>query len=499
VEPMVTSKPIVTKAPVKEQPQQERLRGVWGKKKALSQRLIALTMISSDVVLALMFWEIAALVQGIWGRGELSLVQVVTIAPDIAVWIGLRALLGLYPGYGLDAPEELRRQTYAVFATSAVTAIFAVALHLENQLSRMLLALVLLSLLLLAPLARQSVKQGMKKIGLWGKPVVILGSGATGEQMVRLLKDEWELGFNPVAVFDNRLVPAGGALEGVPYGGTLADGMQLAKESGIDTAIFAMPHIRRQHLARFVNWASLAFRHVVVIPNLGGVTNSAVTARNLGGVFGIEIKYNLLSPWALRFKRIMDITATLIGGAFVLPLILVLSLLVWLESRGSIFYKDKRMCKDGSLFSCIKFQTMVPDAETILQKILNEDVEARKEYLRYHKLRNDPRVTRVGRFLRKTSLDELPQIWNVLRGEMSLVGPRPYLPRESEDIGVTQSEILRVPPGITGPWQVSGRNNTTFDDRVEMDARYVQDWSVWLDIVLLARTFTSVLRKGEAY
>lgn len=498
MESMAASKSIVTTTPM-EQPRQERLRVAWGRKKALSQRLIALTMISSDIVLALMLWEIATLVQGIWGRGELSVVQVIVIAPDIAVWIGLRAMLGLYPGYGLNAPEELRRQTYAVFATSGVTALFAAALYVEHQLSRMLLALAFFGLLLLAPLARYIVKQGMKKIGLWGKPVVILGSGATGEHMVRLLKDEWELGFNPIAVFDNRLVPEGGALEGVPYGGTLADGMQLAKEAGIDTAIFAMPHIRRQHLARFVNWASLSFRHVVVIPNLGGVTNSAVTARNLGGTFGVEIKYNLLSPWALRSKRMLDIAATLVGGIFALPIILFLAVLVGIESRGAVFYKDKRMSKDGLLFSCIKFQTMVPDAEKVLQQILAEDAEARKEYLRYHKLRNDPRVTRVGRFLRKTSLDELPQIWNVLRGEMSLVGPRPYLPRESEDIGVTQSEILRVPPGITGPWQVSGRNNTTFDDRVQMDAHYVQDWSVWIDLVLLARTFTSVLRKGEAY
>jgi len=131
--------------------------------------------------------------------------------------------------------------------------------------------------------------------------------------------------------------------------------------------------------------------------------------------------------------------------------------------------------------------------------MLDEDAEVREEYLKYHKLRDDPRVTRVGRFLRKTSLDELPQLWNVLRGEMSLVGPRPYLPRESVDIGSTQDEILRVPPGITGPWQVSGRNNTSFGERVQMDACYVHDWSVWLDVLLLARTFRTVLRSGGAY
>jgi lipopolysaccharide/colanic/teichoic acid biosynthesis glycosyltransferase len=142
---------------------------------------------------------------------------------------------------------------------------------------------------------------------------------------------------------------------------------------------------------------------------------------------------------------------------------------------------------------------MVPDAESLLHELLAENEEAREEYLKYHKLRHDPRVTRVGRFLRKTSLDELPQLWNVLRGEMSLVGPRPYLPRESADIGVTQDEILRVTPGITGPWQVAGRNRSAFEERVEMDVSYVSDWSVWLDLVLLVRTSACVLFSRGAY
>jgi lipopolysaccharide/colanic/teichoic acid biosynthesis glycosyltransferase len=131
--------------------------------------------------------------------------------------------------------------------------------------------------------------------------------------------------------------------------------------------------------------------------------------------------------------------------------------------------------------------------------LLKENAAAREEYMKYHKLRSDPRVTRIGRFLRKTSLDELPQLWNVLHGDMSLVGPRPYLPRESDDIGATQGEILRVLPGITGPWQVSGRNGTSFAKRVNMDARYVRDWSVWLDIVLLFRTVWCLMTRKDAY
>ena len=313
---------------------------------------------------------------------------------------------------------------------------------------------------------------------------------------MQILHREWGLGYIPVAVFDFRLAPKGRVMEGVPYGGTVTDALGLARQQKIDTAIFAMTQIRRQYLARFVERARLSFRHVIVIPNLQGITTSAVTARDLAGIFGVEIKHNLLDPWALRMKRTLDLMGTLVGGPLMLPLLLVVSLLVWADSRGGVFYKAKRMGQDGRLFSCLKFRTMVPDAEAKLQRVLEKNAEMNEQYLKYHKLSEDPRLTRVGRILRKTSLDELPQLLNVLRGEMSLVGPRPYLPRESEAMGDVQSEILRVPPGITGPWQVAGRNHTSFAERVQMDAHYLRDWSIWLDIVLLART-TKILIFGR--
>ena len=168
---------------------------------------------------------------------------------------------------------------------------------------------------------------------------------------------------------------------------------------------------------------------------------------------------------------------------------------LWLYRVGRpIFYKISGG-RDGDPFRA-RSPHMVPGADPCCTN-LEGDAGLRKEYSKYHKLQDDPRVTRVGRFLRKTSLDELPQLWSVIRGEMSLVGPRPYLPRESKEIGVTQSEILRVPPGVTGPWQVAGRNHNSFDERVRIDADYVRHWSVWLDLVLLARTMqTIVLRRG---
>ena len=467
--------------------------------RARSQQLVALVLISSDILLALGIWQVASVLQGIWGHGPLSWIALASMAPNVVVWVGLRAALGLYPGYGLNPIEELRRQTFALFATLTITTVFALASQVSGSLSRVLLFAWTLGLLVLAPVARYFVKRTLMKLGIWGKPVVVLGAQQAGAHVLRVLRLEWQLGFKPFAVFDNRAAPADGMLEGVPYGGTLDDAETLARKYGVDTAIFAMPSTKREHLAKFVDSARESFRHVVIIPDLGGITNSEVVARDLAGTLGVEIRHNLLDPWAQRLKRVLDIVATLFGGIVILPLLLALSLLVLIESGRPVFYSDRRMGRYGKLFSCVKFRTMVPDAEVLLQQVLAEDAEMKEEYLKYHKLRYDPRVTRVGRFLRKTSLDELPQLWNVLRGEMSLVGPRPYLPRETVDIGATQSKILRVTPGITGPWQVTGRNHTSFGERVRMDAGYVRDWSLWLDLVILARTVQCLLVSRDAY
>jgi Undecaprenyl-phosphate galactose phosphotransferase WbaP len=467
---------------------------------AWRQLLVRVFLISSDVLLALIVWQMAFMLHSLMVRTGLSWIAVAGILPSVVVWIGLSASLGLYPGYGLSQTEELRRQTIALVGTLTTVGVLALVSRDEDPFPPVLLFAGFLGLLLLSPVARYFVKRAMMKTSLWGKPVVVMGGGEIGARLLKSLKQEWQLGFNPVGVFDNRLAPADGVLEGVPYEGALTDAPSFARKWAVDTAIFAMPYTRREHLARFVSLASNNFRHVVIIPNLSGVTNSAVVARDLAGTFGVEVRHNLLDPWAQRLKRALDFTATAACVALVLPLVLVLSMLVWTESGGPIFYRDHRTGRDGKLFSCLKFRTMVPNAEMILQRLLEENAESRAEYTKYHKLHDDPRVTRVGRFLRKTSLDELPQLWNVLKGEMSLVGPRPYLPRESGDIGERQSEILKVPPGITGPWQVAGRNHTSFGERVGMDADYVRNWSVWLDLILLARTVQCLLlNRRDAY
>jgi len=216
-------------------------------------------------------------------------------------------------------------------------------------------------------------------------------------------------------------------------------------------------------------------------------------------VVAFEIQNNLARPFNVVLKRCFDLLL-----AFVLLLLLALpmlavSALIRLDSRGRAVFRQRRVGQRGVFFDCYKFRTMYEDAEARLKQILAEDPGAREEFDRYWKLKNDPRVTRVGRFLRKTSLDELPQLLNVLKGQMSIVGARPYIPEELSMMGDSHQTILLTRPGITGLWQVSGRSNNDYELRIALDAWYVQNWNLWLDIVILFKTLAVVVKAQGAY
>lgn len=198
-------------------------------------------------------------------------------------------------------------------------------------------------------------------------------------------------------------------------------------------------------------------------------------------------------------KRALDVLGAAAILLVLLPLLLVVALLIRLDSPGPILFGQERCGRNGRLFRVWKFRTMAVDAERRLAAVLAASPAAREEYARWHKLANDPRVTRAGRFLRKTSLDEIPQLLNVLRGDMSLVGPRPYMPNERDEIGAALPVILTVPPGITGLWQITARNSSTFQERVAIDCTYVRYRCLKTDLIILLATMPAVLRTAHAY
>jgi len=283
-------------------------------------------------------------------------------------------------------------------------------------------------------------------------------------------------------------------VDGVPLVGDLSLAPVLAARLKIPYAVLAMPGVESSKLLQIVERIGGKFTHLLIIPDLFGFATMGVPAKSLGGILGVEVRQQLLLPGPRLAKRIMDIALTCFGGIFVLPFLLLIAALIKLDSKGPVFYTQKRLGKDGTYFSAYKFRTMHGDGEERLKAILDADPALKAEYDIYHKLRKDPRVTRIGRFLRKFSLDEFPQLLNVLKGDMSLVGPRPYIERELTEMGGQEKIILRAPPGMTGMWQVSDRNATSFAQRVQIDVYYVRNWSPWLDIHILAKTFGVVVK-----
>jgi len=200
----------------------------------------------------------------------------------------------------------------------------------------------------------------------------------------------------------------------------------------------------------------------------------------------------------MMFKRVMDVFGAVLLGLIFAPFIACISVMMSVEN-GPIIYRHRRIGRDGRVFDCLKFRTMVPDADKVLRDLLDRHPELRAEWLRDHKLKNDPRITAVGRFLRRTSLDELPQLWNVIRGDMSLVGPRPVVREELARYGRQLAAYLSVTPGLTGLWQATGRNDINYRRRVAMDVYYVRNQSLLLDLYILFRTPRVVFAGGGAY
>jgi len=441
--------------------------------------------------------------------------------------------------YGLTPPspsEEIRRCTLTISLIYAGSWVIAVS-RKEAFLTMPHLAWLVgwLISVLLVPVGRGLLRSEFAKRPWWGQPVVVFGAGKVGRAVVSTLQHRPQLGLKPVAILDDdpskhgtvratwgeedlmvqsvrqgpesshgrnddfetpsqrHVLEQFAEVEGVPIVGGLELAPILAQRLGIRSAVIAMPKLDSATLLGVIERYAEGYSSVLVIPDLFNVAHFGTPTHSLGGVLGIEVRRQLLLAGPRLAKRLMDVVLTTIGGLMIMPFVLVMAILIKLDSSGPIFYKQKRLGQDGVRFVAFKFRTMYGDGEKRLLEVLANNPEMRAEYEEFHKLTVDPRVTRIGRVLRKYSLDELPQIWSVFVGDMSLVGPRPYLEREIPEMNGQEAVILRVKPGLTGIWQVTERNASTFEQRVTLDVEYVRSWSPWLDLYVLARTLPVVL------
>jgi Undecaprenyl-phosphate galactose phosphotransferase WbaP len=434
-----------------------------------------------------------------WWDGGVDPGLYLSLWPLLGIFALFYALAGLYPGVGVAPAEELRRIAQA---TTLVYLLLGVATFMFKEgetYSRAVFLTAWAFSVALVPLGRAWVRHLFARKEWWGYPVAILGGGETGRMVLRALQRQPGLGLKPVVVLDDD-PEKHGLLEGVPVVGGIELAPVLVRELGVQYAIVAMPGVPRARLLEILEEHGSAFTHLVLIPDLFGFPSLWVSAKDLGGTLGLEVRQRLLLPGPRLAKRALDLGLAVVVGLLLSPLLVLIALLIKLDSPGPVFYGQVRIGQGGRRFKVWKFRSMVQDADRVLREYLERHPELREEWERYQKLRNDPRVTRVGRFLRKTSLDELPQLWNVLRGEMSLVGPRPFPHYHLEKFSPAFRRLRQsVLPGLTGLWQVSARSEGDLEVQEALDTYYIRNWSLWLDLYILARTAWVVLTRKGAY
>jgi len=402
-------------------------------------------------------------------------------------------LNGLYPGFGMASVHEMQKVLYVVTLASVFLGVFLFLQQLALAYSRMIFILTWFLSALSMMLGRFALRNRFSKYAWWGIPIVVVGSKENVTPVIEKLIQNRRLGFRPVFYFDPNL-KAADPVHGVSVIKDRQELEKIASGTGIQHVIFTDPV--DNILALNFHWVRDVFPNILFVLNTAPFGSLWVRTIDLHGTLAIETNYHLLNKRETIIKRIFDMILTILLLLVTWPVFILLALLVRIDSKGPIFYKQERLGLNGEIFNSLKFRTMYNDAENKLQELLQSDPDASREYEKFHKLVNDPRVTRVGRVLRRYSLDEFPQFINILKGDMNLIGPRSYLPRELPEMGKYAKIILKVKPGITGWWQVMGRNATSFQERLQLDEYYISNWSIWLDIYISIKTIW-VLVSGQ--
>lgn len=471
----------------------ENINAILPRQGMLSGFRITGLLLLSDSVALLMVWCLSVVVRYALG-GSFGLELYWNMIPLLLLFPAAYAIAGLYPGILLSPPEELKKIAQS---TSVIFLILLGAIFLSKQsdtFSRGIFVMAWLGVLAAVPFFRTMLRRKVEKWRRWGHPVVILGAGKTGEAVAEALAREHRLCLRPVAFFDDDPRIIGKNCVGLPVIGPLDAARKVTEECKGSTAIVAMPGAGPAKLVEVLQGPAADFRRLIIIPDLFGASSLWISAFDMGGILGLEVHQKLLDPRRQWIKRCAELALIFFFSPLILLLSAAIALVIKLDSKGPVLFGHKRIGRDGKDITIWKFRTMVRDAGAVLAECLKSDPALRAEWEEKHKLVCDPRITKAGRFLRRTSLDELPQLWNVVRGDLSLVGPRPIVWDEVDKYEGGFVLYKKVKPGLTGLWQVSGRSGTSYSERVRLDAYYVRNWSVWLDIYILLKTPGEVCR-----
>ena len=374
--------------------------------------------------------------------------------------------------------EEAKEIVEALFMTFIIIFSFYAMVRAKPDYSRLLLGLSFVNSLVLVPFVRFGVK---KLLNGYIKEGILIIDGPESRRLFDFFKREWYLAYEPVKIVD------------------FEEAMKWSHR--VPNVVVSYVPFLEEFEHEMIN-LSTNFRRVFIMPTVTGVpySNQIVHFSIRENIPLIETSSRLESRIDRGIKRTFDLVVSTFLTILLLPVFLIIAILIKATSKGPVIFKHKRVGKGGKEIFIYKFRTMYENADERLEELLKRDPKAREEWEKYFKLKNDPRVTPIGRFLRKYSLDELPQLFNVIKGDMSLVGPRPVKREELEKYYREYARFyMMVHPGITGLWQVSGRSNLGYESRVKLDTWYVLNWSLWLDLVILVKTPLVVLKKEGAY
>jgi Undecaprenyl-phosphate galactose phosphotransferase WbaP len=430
----------------------------------------------------------------------LSVYEFFIVLPFLLIWPLAYAKEGLYPGYGLTGVQRLQKHVSGTLFAGFVSLLVTILVQRFIPLPNTLAALTTLYSLVFCLLGRIAIKRFLWSLGAWGVPTIIVGANDTGRLLAEVMAKRPLNGLKPVAFFDDEVSSHGSTVAAIPVKGDSQDAKRFVAEHNLRHVFVVAPNLPEKTLGRSIGRNHGPSQNIRFVPTLQGLNSTNAYASGLHNTLTLEVRNNLAYVGNRFVKRITDIVGGIFGLVFLAPLFLLLYMWIRLDSSGAAFYWSERVGRDGKTFRCLKFRSMYKDADAKLHKILEEDETLRAEYTTYHKLKCDPRVTRVGQIMRKYSLDELPQLFNVVKGDMSLVGPRPYLLSELELIHHHHKQIiLEARPGMTGHWQVTERNRVLFEERLEMEEHYVRNWSIWWDVILIFETIQIVVKPNSAH
>lgn len=414
----------------------------------------------------------------------------------LGLWIIVFAYENLYTKR-LLWEEEIKCLWKGATLSFLIIMVLTFIAHIYPFVSRTVIIFAWMLSLFFLPVLRFLTKKILIKGKLWQRNILILGARETGKMVLERIKKNKGLGYNPVGFLDDDKTMINRNLGGVPVLGKVQEIEKWAEDKEVKDVIIAMPGVSRQELLKVVSLCEGVVDEIRIIPDIFGLAILGIEAEDLDGILLFDLRRNLAKLHNVFIKRTVDIFLSSLGLIVISPLMLSLVVAVKRDSEGSVILKQERLGKEKSIFKLFKFRTMYIDEEKRLREFLKKHLKAREEWERFAKVKsNDPRVTRFGNWLRRCSLDELPQLVNVFKGEMSLVGPRPYLLRNRKKMGESIETITKTVPGMTGLWQVSGKNELTFEDRLKLDEYYVRNWSLWLDFVILVKT-VKVVWRGE--